>query len=95
LGLSGSEPPIKEHTWAEPRPPCIYVADVQLGLYVGPTQLEQGLFQKLLPGHGICSSSWGALSGLSGKRMHPTSWRLDVPEWKDIREPPPAQSRTV
>jgi hypothetical protein len=26
--LSESEPPTKEHTLAEPRPPCIYVADV-------------------------------------------------------------------
>ena len=39
----------KEHTGAEPRPPCTYVADVQLGLHVGPEQLEQGLSQKLLP----------------------------------------------
>ena len=26
-----------------------YVTDVQLGLHVGPEQLERGLFQKLLP----------------------------------------------
>jgi hypothetical protein len=25
---------------------------------VGPKQLEEGLSQKLLPVHGICSSSW-------------------------------------
>ena len=30
------------------RPSCLYVADVQLGLHVGPKQLEQGLSQKLL-----------------------------------------------
>lgn len=48
LGLSESEPPTKEHTRARPRPPCSYV-DVQLGLHVGPEQLEQGLSQELLP----------------------------------------------
>jgi hypothetical protein len=31
-------------------------------------QLEWGLSQKLLPVYGICSSSWAALSGLSGRR---------------------------
>jgi hypothetical protein len=40
---------------------------VQLGLRVGPEQLEQGLSQKLLPVCGICSSSWAALLGLSGR----------------------------
>ena len=39
-------------------PPRTYVTDVQLGLHVGPKQLEQGLSQKLLPVHVICSSSW-------------------------------------
>ena len=29
-------------SWIEPRPPFTYVADVQLGLHVGPEQLEQG-----------------------------------------------------
>jgi hypothetical protein len=33
----------KEHTWAGPRPPHTYIADVQLGLHVGPEQLEQGI----------------------------------------------------
>jgi hypothetical protein len=33
-GLSESEPPTKEHTRAEPRPPYIYVADMQLDLHV-------------------------------------------------------------
>ena len=46
--------------------PHTYVADVQLCLHVGP-KLEQGLSQKLLPVCGICSSSWAALSGLSGR----------------------------
>ena len=46
MGLSESEPPTKEHTQAGPRSPCTYVADVHLGLHVGPEQLEQGLFQK-------------------------------------------------
>jgi hypothetical protein len=55
----------KEHTWAGPRPPC---SDVQLGLHVGPEQLEWELSEKLLPVHGICSTRWAALSGLSGRR---------------------------
>ena len=38
LGFSESEPPTKEHT--RTRPPHTYVADVQLGLHVGPEQLE-------------------------------------------------------
>ena len=70
LGLSETEPPTKEHTQAELRPLHTNVADVQLGLHVGPKQLEQGLSQKLLPIRGICSSSsssWAALSGLSGR----------------------------
>lgn len=33
--LPETEPPTKEHTWAGPRLPCTYVADVQLGLHVG------------------------------------------------------------
>jgi hypothetical protein len=28
--LSETEPPTKEHTWAEPRPPTTYVADLSL-----------------------------------------------------------------
>ena len=58
MGLSESEPPTKEHTWAGPRPLYTYVTDVQLGLHVGPEQLEQGLFQKLVAVNGICSTSW-------------------------------------
>jgi hypothetical protein len=50
---------------AGPKPPCTYLIDVQLGLHAGPEQLEQWQSQKLLPVHGICSSSWAALSGLS------------------------------
>ena len=67
LGALESEPPVKEHTRATLRPPCTYVADAQLGLHVGPEQLEWGLSQKLLPVCGICSSSWAAFSGLSGR----------------------------
>jgi hypothetical protein len=48
LGLSETESPTKEHTQAGPRPHCTYVADVQLGLHVGPKQLEGSLSQKLL-----------------------------------------------
>jgi hypothetical protein len=50
-----------------PRPPHSYAAYVQLGLHVGPEQLECGIYQKLLSIHGICSSSWDALSGLNGR----------------------------
>jgi hypothetical protein len=67
LRLSESKPPTKEHPLAESRPRCLYVADVQLDLHVGPEQLEQGLSQKLLPVHRICYTSWAALSGLNGK----------------------------
>jgi len=35
LGLSETEPAIKEYTLAGPRPPCSYAADVELGLQVG------------------------------------------------------------
>ena len=49
--------------------PHTYVADVQLGLHLGPEQLERGLSSKLLPVHGICSYSWAALSGLSGRNV--------------------------
>lgn len=45
---SETDPPTKEHTRAGPRPSCTCVADVQLGLQVGPEQLEQGLSQNLL-----------------------------------------------
>jgi hypothetical protein len=34
--ISQSESPAEEHTWAGPRPLCTHVADVQLGLHVGP-----------------------------------------------------------
>jgi hypothetical protein len=51
-----------------PRPLCIYVVDVQLGPYMGPRQLNLRLSQKLLPICEICSSSWTALHGLSGRR---------------------------
>lgn len=47
----------EEHTQVRLRPPHSYVADIQLDLLMGPEQLEQGLFQKLLPACGICSTS--------------------------------------
>jgi hypothetical protein len=65
--VSGTELPTKKHTWTGPRPPCSYVADVQLGLHVGPEQLERELSSKQLAVCGICSSSWAVLSGLSGR----------------------------
>ena len=67
LGLSLTEFPTKEHAETGPRPSHSCVADVQLGLHVDPKQLEQWLWQKLLPAHGICSSSWDALSGFYGE----------------------------
>ena len=68
LGLSKAEPPTEEYTWSGPRPLlCTYVADVQPGLHVDPEQLEWGLFQKLFSVHGICYSSWAALSGFGGR----------------------------
>lgn len=64
LGLpSESEPPAKECTRAVPRPSHSDVVDVQLDLHEGPEQLEQGRSQNLLP---VCSTSWTAVSGLSG-----------------------------
>jgi len=44
-----------------------YVTDVQFGLHVSLKQRKQRLFQKLLLVSGISSSSWVALSGLSGR----------------------------
>ena len=63
--LDPCEPPTKEHTQAGPRPPHTHIADVQLGLHVGPKQLEWGLPQKLSHVHGTWSTSWAALSGLN------------------------------
>jgi hypothetical protein len=57
-----------KNTQAGPRSPHSHVGDVQFDLHVSPEQLERGLFQKLLPICRICSTSWDALSGLSGKR---------------------------
>jgi hypothetical protein len=42
---------------------------VQLGPHVSPKQLEQEISQKLLTVPEICSSSWVALSGLSGRGL--------------------------
>ena len=44
LDLCGSQS-LDYQPWLEPRAPCTYIADVQLGLHVGPEQLEQELFQ--------------------------------------------------
>jgi hypothetical protein len=41
-----------------------------------------GLSQKLLPVLEICSSTWVALSGLSGRGCTQTC-TLDVPGWRD------------
>jgi hypothetical protein len=53
FGVSETEPPAKQHRQAGPSPPHTYVADAQLGLHVGPEQLEQELSLKLLSVHGI------------------------------------------
>jgi hypothetical protein len=46
-GLSETEPPTKEHIWGGCRfPPPPHVADLQLGLYVGPKHLEWGAIPK-------------------------------------------------
>ena len=73
-GLSESQPPTKDHAQAGPRPPHTYVADVQLGLHVGPEQLELGLSQKLLPVHRIC-----LLAGLPLGEDVPNLAELEVP----------------
>ena len=36
LEFTETEAPTKEHTWAGPRPPSTYTADVQLGLHMDP-----------------------------------------------------------
>jgi hypothetical protein len=43
-GLPETEPPTKEHVWAGPNHPNhpTYVADVQLGLYMGPQTTGAG-----------------------------------------------------
>ena len=67
LALSVSEPPPKDYTLGEPRPPCTYVTKVQLVVLVGPEQVEQELSKKLLSICGIYSSNCSALPGLNGK----------------------------
>jgi hypothetical protein len=43
-----------------PRPPCIYsYIYMQLGLHLGPEQLEHEIPKKLLSGCGICLTSVG------------------------------------
>lgn len=49
------------------RHPCMYITDVQVGLHVGPKQMEWRQSKKLLPVCGICYSSCSALYGLSRK----------------------------
>lgn len=71
LDLSESEPQTKEHIQAVPRLPCPYVADGQLDLHVDPKIMEHELSQKLLLVSGTCSTSWAALSGLSGRNTKP------------------------
>ena len=60
LGLSLNHQ-LKNIHWLGPMPPRSYVADVQLGLHVGPEQLEWGLSKS------CCSMCWAALSDHSGR----------------------------
>jgi hypothetical protein len=64
-GLSETEPPTKEHTLGATGPPHTYVADVQLGLHVGPPTTRTRCIPKAVCG--ICFSNWAALSGFSGR----------------------------
>ena len=57
---------------------------MQLGLHVDPKQLEQWLWQKLLPVHGICSSA-GLPCLVSIEKKHLASQRFEEPGWKDIQ----------
>ena len=67
LGLSESEPQMKEHTRIGHRLHSTYVADKQLDHPMGNKKLKLGLFQKpQLPVGGICSS-WDTLADLSGR----------------------------
>jgi hypothetical protein len=52
---------------------------VQLGLHVGPEQLEQGLSLKLFPVCGMDSSIWDALCGLCGALERLNAPELGVP----------------
>jgi len=54
--LLENEPPTKDHTWDGLKSPCMYVAQGQFGLHMGPEQLEQGISQMLVPVHGLYSS---------------------------------------
>ena len=38
MGLSETELATRKYSWDGPRPPCIYVADVQLDLHVDPNE---------------------------------------------------------
>ena len=51
MGLSESESPTKEQAQTGPRPPCTYVADVQLELHADSEQPEQGLARCLYVGY--------------------------------------------
>jgi hypothetical protein len=77
--LSETEPPTKECIRAVPRPPCTNVAVVQVGLHVGPEQLEWKLLLKLMPISGICPSRWTALLA-QWERMCLAQQCVDVPE---------------
>ena len=65
MGLSENEPPTEEHTWAGTRPPCSYIADMQLDLHVGCEQLNRtGVGGGAIPK--AVAQSRAALPGLGG-----------------------------
>lgn len=70
--------------------PFTYVIDVQPGLLVGSEEVEQGLFQKLLPVHGIYSSNWNDFSRLNGRGC---AWTLFMLGWGHIQGDPTNSER--
>jgi hypothetical protein len=85
---SESEPPTNEHTWVGPRPPCSYVADVQLGLHVVLNNWNRG-YPETGADMWICSSSWYALSGLSRRGCAWSCRNLMCQSWGIPRGPHP------
>ena len=72
-GSQRLNPPAKDHTKARAyKAPCTYVADMQLGLHVGPEQLEQGLSLTL----GYVLLVWP-----QWEKKCRASQKLEVPGW--------------
>ena len=64
-----TEPPNNEHTWAGPTPPspCTDIADVQSFMFMWSCTTGVGPILQVVACSWLCSSSWAALSGLSGR----------------------------